>query len=130
MVEITQHAEDMLYKTVSRYVGRRKYYGPPPIFYWQYKVKTEVYSLEQYDNLPNGFYRYNMEYNLGIIHFAVSHLKDKDEPVFIINAFEFNNQAIPDWRLQHKGNPGLLESFKKKKLDNITIIRKLFEYDL
>lgn len=129
MIEITPQAEDALYTMVARYVGRRKYYGPPPIFYWQQKVISETYSLECFDYLSNGFYKYNMEHHLGVIRFTVSHITDKGEPVFIITGYEFNTRAVPHWQRQPMGKPGLLESYKRFALDNKTLIKKMLEYD-
>lgn len=129
MVIVTTEAENILFETVSKYVGRKRYNGSPPIFNWLRKIDAEVNALEEFDNLSNGYYRYNMEHQIGIIRFKVSRPKNMTEPVFMVTDFEFNRKAIPHWQRLKIGKPGLMESIKRHKIDNLILIRKMFEYD-
>lgn len=127
MIEVSDYANELLYQTLSSHLGRRKSYGPPPIFYWFRKVISEINAIDTKSNIPKGKHQYNMANSLGVVYFDCKYINN--QRVIFVTDIDFNSRAINNWQALKSKNVGITpQNNQPTKVKYRRLKRTLFGY--
>lgn len=111
MIRISNYANEILYQTLSSHLGRRKSYGPPPVFYWFRNVISEVNTIDTCSKIGIGEHTYNMANSLGVVYFSCEYINN--QRIIFITDFKFNARAIDNWQTLKSKNVGITRPNKQ-----------------